>query len=217
VAMISSLLELIAPTSCVVCNRPGISWCTTCRDLTSVTWNSCEHVTIHVISHASPHIMRLISRWKDKSEKNLTRLFVDLVVEQVDIQHSAMLVAVPTRRSSFRRRGFSPNDALCVELIRRRQFRTCKQLKGAVWVSEPAEQRSRTDKERRLNLERAELSLPSAPVEPVILIDDVATSFATVKRCLIALQAHGYKVSNVIVLCAPRHQVPRFSIPCFQC
>jgi len=115
---------------------------------------------------------------------------------------NAVLVPVPAARASLRRRGFNPAGEIARELARA----TGLPLHPA-WLRRVAEgpRQASLDRAARLGVAASTYACPSRlPPRPVLLVDDVMTTGATLNAAATALLAAGASdVTGLVAMRAP--------------
>lgn len=113
---------------------------------------------------------------------------------QGEIPAGAHLVPAPTRATSARARGGDPVTAICAAS----GYRTHPVLRLA---EDTPDQGSLDESGRRRNLQGM-VSITAVPARPVIVVDDVVTTGATLQASVEKLLAHGGDVRACLVLAA---------------
>ena len=110
--MLADLRDLFVPQRCIECGVAPSLWCDNCRRrLTPCVIQIGRGARLVAVSHANPAMMRAVSMWKDSGISQLSNILASEVAAQ--IQHHTSggeldIVAIPSRRSSVRRRGGEP-------------------------------------------------------------------------------------------------------------
>ena len=205
--MFRSLLDLIAPQRCAECSAPESLWCPECRS--SLRGSRVElhsGVRLSAVAHAEPAMMRAISRWKDHSQRGFLPLFAEMVARQIAVMHPSEaidIVTIPTRRSKARSRGFEPMPQLARKVAAVRPDLWNFSAGAIEWTRTPHEQRGLSDSARRANLQGA-MRLAAPLNRPVVLLDDVVTSGATISEALDVLGRETHQGLSAVVLAVPR-------------
>lgn len=193
--MLKSLKELLAPVYCLACNSPDAPWCLTCTSSwRSVDLQSMLGVPSIAAAHRAPELMQAISVWKDQGVRANSSAFAQLLFETLQKQpwweESFSVVAIPDKRASLRRRGYSPLEDLLGEF--RRLARQPKTPKPVIsWSKEVSDQRGLSTTQRFENVSDA-FRANVSNAYPLILIDDVVTSGATMRAAICALRTAGF-------------------------
>jgi predicted amidophosphoribosyltransferase len=211
------LLDLLFPRRCVVCSVPGVTLCAACASAlprlaaplcarcgAPTAWpvERCRECAGRRIAFASARAAvayevgarMVVSAWKDRGLRDLGSLAAELVVEAVPRARGQLVTFVPPDGERSLRRGHHPPARLARELGR------CWEL--PVW---PLLERTRLLRpqrglgrnERRRNV-RGAFRATTAVTGPVLLVDDVYTTGATVSAAASALRAGGAGSVDVV-------------------
>lgn len=135
---------------------------------------------------------RAIHRFKYQGRRPLARVLAGLLVERFEpfLQPDACLLAVPLHRRRRRQRGFNQSQLLAEELGR---AWTVGRSRGRLVRWRDTRSQVGLDRaQRRRNVEDAfSWQGPDLGGRPVLLIDDVITTCATVEACARALREAG--------------------------
>ncbi len=198
--------ELLLPRRCAGCRTPGHLLCPRCRtQLASPPFRHTPGAPVHVPvfalgPYADPHRGVILAM---KEHNNMTvRRHVGAVLAaalrhleaQGEIPSGAHLVPAPTRATSARSRGGDPVTAIC----RAAQYPTHPVLRLA---EDTPDQGSLDESGRRRNLQGM-VSISAVPTRPVIVVDDVVTTGATLQASVEKLLACGGDVRACLVLAA---------------
>ena len=205
--MFRSLLDLIAPERCTECDAPGTVWCLECRSrLRGSVFELQSGGSLSAVTHAEPAMMRAISRWKDHGQRGFLPVFAEMIVKQIessDQTQNLHLVTIPSRRSKSRARGFEPMPALARTVAALHGEGWTYSAGALEWTRTPHEQRGLSDSARRANL-GGTMQLAAPLNRPVVLLDDVVTSGATISEALRAIARNQTQPVSVVVLAVPR-------------
>jgi ComF family protein len=211
------LVDLVLPTRCLGCERPGPTLCGRCRGgLTRISpplcdrcgartaWpvSRCAECSGRRIAFASARaavvydetVKRLVAGWKEHGLRRLAAVAAELVVEAVPRPDAAALAVVPPDRDRTLKRGHHPAERLARDLAERWQLPV-----------QPLLTRSRTARRqrglalamRRRNVAGAFEPASEAPSR-VILVDDVYTTGATANAAASALRRGGARHVSVV-------------------
>ncbi len=195
-AAFADALALVLPVVCAGCDEPDIALCAACReylrpmpvrrDLESVTvWSGLRFEGVPA---------RAIRALKEESRTGLARDLAPALRSAVEMAGGGILIPIPTSRASFRRRGFH-----VAELVARR---------ADLPVARLLRQRRQTADQRGLDLagRRANVAdslyARDAASRPVIVLDDVLTTGATIEEAVRALEASGAQVIGAVTIAA---------------
>ncbi|OIR40200.1 ComF family protein [Corynebacterium sp. NML130628] len=206
--------ELFLPRHCAGCGAPGSVLCQTCRtELAAVprrvSPQHLPHVSVFALGPYGGAHRGVVLAMKER--KNLAvRKHVGAVLDAAlaflevrgEIQPDALLVPAPTRPASARERGGDPVSVICK--------RTGRKAADLLELAESTTDQSELDAaHRRANLagavrmRRGWEAFQAAPgAGPVIVVDDVVTTGATLQTSVEVLLAHGFDVVSCIAVCA---------------
>ena len=189
------LIDSLLPSLCVGCDKLGPILCSTCsvgfkpklrkvdRGLTGVAALDYDAVVI-----------KAINAFKERGRSSLLAEF-NPALDLLPIPPGAVLVGLPSSAASTRRRGFVPAELIAERLARRRGARSRSALTFARKVSD---QSGLSREEREGNLVG---SMVARPVEgPVVLVDDVVTTGASMREAARAMVAAGNEVLGFLAL-----------------
>ena len=227
--LVGALLDLVAPAVCVVCGSmpgrdgfcargPGVRglrpWdeaalCRTCaRELgppvtARLVRPGGEHLPVHAAVATGPDVAGIIHAWKYHGQRGLAwplaRTMSCLAATGVP-GGEPMLVPVPLHGRRRRRRGFNQADLLARLIAERR---------GLSVGADVLRRRRSTGQQakledaqaRRCNVAGAFAAVPATPdAPPLLLVDDVVTSGATVLAAADALGAGGWRLAGVLAV-----------------
>lgn len=145
-----------------------------------------------------PILEHVIPRYKDDGGLHLSHLLGDLLTRAVvalEPPPGAVLVPVPSRPAAVRQRGFDHAARLAARAARKA---------GLGWqpllsrVHEGLDQQGLSRGQRHANLEGSMRA--SAAVQPVVIVDDIATSGASIREGVRALRRAGVSVVGAAVI-----------------
>ncbi len=219
-------LDLLFPKACVGCGREGAFLCGRCREgtlfsapsclvcnlrnFTGILCGSCAE-RVHLrrflapFSYRNPLIRELIHTYKYEGVRELAGTLADevqrfLTFYGIRIAPGALLVPIPLHRSRERERGFNQAALLAANLGARLGLRVLPVLER----NRATEQQIDMDsyERRRQNVRHAFRAPDTAAIagKPVVLIDDVATSGATLSEAAAVLREAGARTVWAIVI-----------------
>lgn len=176
------------PVACAGCGALDISLCDGCREhLAPRPVRRTVESSLPVVGALSFDgvVARVIRAFKEEGRTALARDLAPALNAALaaSVPPGARVTTVPSSRAAFRRRGYRP-----VELLMRRAGRRPERLlrlRGA-----PLDQRGLGGRERHENV-RGVFVARSALNGPVVVVDDVVTTGATLAEAARALRAAG--------------------------
>lgn len=207
---LTSLNELIFPSRCLGCKQLGINICSNCRSLwTPHIYRSSLTVHGRCIPVYSSVMYSHVAQKVLLGSKESSLLDADLLVRGA-LTHSlihmfsehgiADLVPVPSRKSATRKRGrdFMLDNARAISSQPQVYVRPILQHRRKV-----RDQSTLSSRDRELNLNGALEASNNQRGEniPVIIIDDLLTSGATLHEATRALICAGYEVIGAVTAC----------------
>jgi predicted amidophosphoribosyltransferase len=223
-------LDLLLGSTCVGCARPGRLLCPACRSAlpssAGVAWPRPVPdglVTPWATGEYADTLRAVVVGHKDRGQWSLARVLCGLLATAVRAAAGPpdgvplVLVGVPSRPGSTRRRGYDATGALvrgAVRLLRRESYDA---VPAALLVSRGGvrTQKDLTAPERAANL-AGSMCCPAARLRwlagrrtavRVVLCDDVLTTGATAREAQRALAAVGLEPVAVAVVAATRRRV----------
>jgi predicted amidophosphoribosyltransferase len=191
--MWAAAADLLWPTSCPSCGHAG-TWCEPCRPDVALTGRIVlleGAVPVAAADGYAGAMAGAIRAWKLGGQRALLSCLADHLAEAVvhllAPPAGFCLVPVPARSASLRRRG--------EDLVGRLAMATCGQLADCEvrpalgWQRTVAEQVGGNPWQRSRNLAGAMVAQPVGG--PVVVIDDVLTTGATLGEAVRALRAAG--------------------------
>lgn len=213
------VLELLLPQRCVVCSRPGVQVCESCRlALTRIEAPLCERCGAPTawpvarcaecsgrrLAFASARaavayddaVRALVREWKERGLRRLAALAADLVAGSLERPGDTVLVPVPADRDRSLKRGHEPAAQLARELGRRWELPVERLLRR---TRAGDRQRGLSQAARRANVRGAFAAARPIPIQTrVVLIDDVYTTGSTANAAASALRKGGARRVDVV-------------------
>jgi predicted amidophosphoribosyltransferase len=205
-AALADARALLFPVWCAGCDEPDVSLCAHCRQLLEAApLRRTVGASLAVRSAASfdGAIARAVRALKEEGCTELARPFGRALRPLVT--PGAVLVPLPSSRAALRRRGYA-----VPELLARRTGLPVRALLRA--TGRAGDQRALGRIERARNVVGSVQARPAAAGErrPVVLVDDVVTTGATLREAARVLLAVGVDVVGAVTVAAtPRRSVTR--------
>jgi predicted amidophosphoribosyltransferase len=211
------VLDVLLPQRCLVCGSAGAQLCAGCRDAlprleppwcercgAPTAWPvaRCRECSGRRLGFARARaavayddsVRRLVAGWKEHGLRRLAEQAAVVVADVIPQPGAVLLTFVPADRRRRVERGHHPAERLAVALAERWGIR-----------AEPLLRRTReTERQRGLSLRERRRNVAGAfgtthPVsDPVVVVDDVYTSGATVSAAASALRAAGAPRVDVV-------------------
>lgn len=211
----SKLLDLILPTPCILCQRTGAAMCDSCVSNFDIQRNelSKEAISGYSFSDYSIQSAAVINAIKEQGQTSLIKFMTDFMLRYWPEEYrDVLLVPIPSSKVNLKRRGFSHTELLARRLSRGLvTVQTASLLKS---VSTRSDQVGLSFAEREQNLIGAfkgDLRFIQDKSRPVVLIDDVFTSGATMAQAWATLEELGVPVAGFCVFAQITPRKPLFT------
>lgn len=224
------LLDLVTGSECVGCARPGRMLCGPCRAslpaVPQVRWPQPTPpglVTPWSLADYDGGVRAMIVGHKDRGQFTFRRVLADLLVASVraavaPYDEPVVLVPVPSRPGSSRRRGYDPMGTLVRLAVGRLRAESYDATAAPLLVSSRrvVDQAGLSASERASNL-AGSMSCPSPGLARlarrrargrVVICDDVLTTGATAAEAQRALGAVGLSPVAIATVAATRRRIP---------
>lgn len=204
--ILGDVAELVLPRRCAGCGAPGELLCHDCRVQLArpparVFPPTSPHVAVFALGPYAQSHRSVVLAMKERENLAVRRYIgavldaaLDYLEARGDIPGECVLVPAPTRPSSARARGGDPVEACCRA--------TSRAVAPVLSLRERTADQSELDAaSRRANLANA-VRISAVPARPVIVVDDVVTTGATLQASVEKLLALGADVKACVALCA---------------
>ena len=209
----SSLSEIIFPSRCLGCRQLGIKICSQCRALwaphiyrTQIV-SEVNNFPVYSAVEYSSVAQRVLLSSKESGLIDADQLIIQALTHSLSYMYGeqgiADLVPIPSRKSATRRRGRNFILMHTIELSKDPRVLTRPLLLHTRRIQDQS-LLSATERQRNLSgslvcKERAE-----RPRTPIIIVDDVVTTGATLREAGRALHAGGFTVLGAITACVAK-------------
>ncbi len=198
-AALADALALVLPVRCAGCDVPDVALCEGCRSaLAPHVHRAGEALPVWAGLSFEGVPARVIRALKQDGRTGLARVLAPALRTAVDAATAgagpASVVPVPTSRAAYRRRGYR-----VVELIARRAGVPVVPLLRQARLT--ADQRGLARDARRCNV-AGSMRAKDAAGRRILILDDVATTGATLAEAARALREAGAEVVGAAVVAA---------------
>ena len=211
--MLPALLDLVLPRDCAACRVPGRTLCPGCLAALDVTPFSHAPTPaprgMPPVTAAAAYdgvVRELLLAHKERGRTTLARPLGGLLAQAAATYGpGVVLVPVPSARAAVRARGHDHARRLASAAGRRGRLRSAPLLTGARVV---ADQSGLDAAGRAANLTGALVARRALRGLPVVVVDDVVTTGATLAEAARALSAAGADVRGAAVVAATLRRHP---------
>jgi len=199
-----SILDLIFPSRCAICDVSGKNLCDRCRTLIWIEPMefSLAGLAVSTVTQYSNEISKLLVALKEKGQSALVlelATMLDPIIKKIPRSESEVfLVPAPSRPENFVKRGFSPMVLVAQAISRRNPG--LKVLNALNFSREVKDQVGLTAHERIANLALSMRLNQQVSGKICYLIDDVVTTGATALEAARVLRIGGATVPGVLAL-----------------
>lgn len=200
----NEILNLFLPTSCIGCNTLGGPFCNGCQANfpLSARATSRNGIAGYAFCSYGDLAAEIINAVKEAGQTSLIGPVAGLMAKQwPDALRGAVLVPIPSSPSNYKRRGYQHTLKLANALAKRIPgTKTCVLLRSE---NGRLDQAGLSPEERIGNVTgafRADLRGFQVEGRPIVLIDDVVTTGATIRSATIALNEAGIEQVSFCVL-----------------
>lgn len=200
--MLDAVLDLVLPRLCVGCQAPDRqALCTRCRPLDAPLVSAPAGLAVASAADYDGAIRTALLAYKERDRRDLSRALGELLADAVralDADPRAVLVPVPSSRRARRTRG---GDHV-LRLARVAAGATGRQVRTPLRLARRVRDSAGLDtRTRQANLAGAMSARGERPGVAIVL-DDIATTGATLAEAARALDAAGWRVAGAAVVAA---------------
>ena len=197
--VIKSLIDLVFPSNCAVCDKQPSPVCDDCIPICVPQQVQFRDLPLVYGYEYQGAIAKLLVSYKDESRTalraNLAPVMQQVVLQACRLVKPEGICLIPRNRINYKKRGFDPVHSLV--------FSGAKQalppeLNLLSWQRETKDQRLLNQSERNQNLHGSMKA--SSGNKRVLVVDDVSTTGATLAEAIRALEASGHRVVGSCVL-----------------
>lgn len=206
--VLPDLLDLVLPVSCVCCGRSGPLWCSGCRPASEpVAVPSGQGVPVVVAAGEYGGGLRsALLAFKERDRRALAGPLAAYLSDAVDVSRQQLsgpplLVPVPSSRAAARQRGGDHLLRLAAEVAPQNGLQVLPALR---LVGRGQDSAGLSAAQRAANLAHRMQAAPVSADQPVLIVDDIVTTGATLAEATRALQAAGWQVAGAAVIAATR-------------
>ena len=207
-----SLAELIFPSRCIGCSQLGISICSVCRKI----WHShIYHRTIKVLDTSypvisaveySPIASRVLLRAKEANQEAADQLLVNALSHSLRyfLKNFGFgdLVPIPSRRSATRKRGRDFMQEITELVAENESIKSLQILRHQRAVRDQSQLNSQQRSRNIAGAFSTSFNLAemrdSGNIGPLIIVDDLVTTGATLAEAIRALRTAGFPVLGAV-------------------
>ena len=210
---LSALAELLFPSRCLGCRQLGIGICSLCR----VSWHPHIYRTeiattafsfpVYSAVSYSPIAQRVLLGAKESALHDADALILQSLTHSLMYFYSeigiADLVPIPSRKMNTRKRGRDFILEQTSALSEKPQVKVRAILRHVRQVKDQTTLNSRS-RERNLSESMKCANREDSSNIPVIIIDDLVTSGATLREAGRVLHGAGYEVMGAVTACVAK-------------
>ncbi|PWB38524.1 MAG: phosphoribosyltransferase [Parcubacteria group bacterium] len=212
--IVNFILDFIWPEFCLGCRKEGSLCCERCTEklillpATPEHWPDLPHPYFDAcyisIDYENPLIQKLIKCYKYDYIQKISDILTALLYQQalqLNLPDNTVITNVPLHHRRQRERGFDQTEVLAKKLAARLSLTYIPLLKR---IRKTKSQAKLAKLERKNNVAGAFAVSGAAPRltrrGPILLIDDVATTGATLNEAAGVLKDYGYKKIICLVI-----------------
>jgi ComF family protein len=199
-----SLIDLIFPSRCAICDSSGKNLCDPCRELIWIEPKefNLSGLAVFTVTNYKEETSKLLVALKEKGQSALVSelaIMLEPILKKIPSSESTVfLVPAPSRPANFAKRGFTPM-LLLAQAISNRNPRL-KVLNALNFSRDVKDQVGLTANERLANLAESMRLNQQVAGKICYLLDDVVTTGATALEAARVLRIGGATVPGVLAL-----------------
>ena len=199
-----SIIDLIFPSRCAICDSSGKNLCDPCRELIWIEPKefNLSGLAVFTVTNYKEETSKLLVALKEKGQSALVSelaIMLESILTKIPTSESTVfLVPAPSRPANFANRGFTPT-LLLAQAISNRNPRL-KVLNALNFSRDVKDQVGLTANERLANLAESMRLNQQVAGKICYLLDDVVTTGATALEAARVLRIGGATVPGVLAL-----------------
>lgn len=212
------LLDLLLPSACAECSLPPTVYCRDCLSrheahLVERSYFESGHPAAAkklpglALSVLDDSVSRAMTSFKEKNQFAVARSMVDALIPTESLWQVDLVIAAPSARGNFKKRGFVPAELIAQQVAKRWGL---SHMRWALTLVRSVEdQASLTVDQRQQNLVEAMRASPRLSGTRVLLVDDIVTTGSTIAEAARAVAAAAAEPVAFVVLAETlRRQAP---------
>ena len=213
------LLDLLLPSACAECSLPPTVYCRDCLSRheahlversylpSQSSLEVAQKLPGLALSVLDDSVSRAMTAFKEKNQFAVARSMVDALLPTECLWQVDLVVAAPSAKANFKKRGFVPAELIAQRVARR--WGLPHLASALTLVRKVEDQASLTVDQRQQNLVEAMRASPRLAGKRVLLVDDIFTTGSTIAEAARAVAAAAAEPSAFVVLAETlRRQAP---------